>query len=92
MDVNAPEWDDYMARFEALQALAKPYEAKAKPALGDCQYYLCLFGDNGFTTPEEEFAYLETLETYCQNDPNSHMLQALTISVGYWEDTVLFVM
>ncbi|MFM7469869.1 MAG: hypothetical protein ACKO37_10255 [Vampirovibrionales bacterium] len=91
MDVNAPEWDGYMARFEALQTLATPYQGKAKPVLDTCRFYLCLFGDNGFPTPEEELSYLETLEQYCQNHPDTHTLFALTVSVGYWEDVILFV-
>lgn len=79
-----PRWEAYEARFRALAFLADEAPVSHTP-LDACQYYLCLYGDNGLPC-EEEFALLAAMEPYAGSG-----LKKRTVQTGYWEDIVLFV-
>lgn len=84
MDTNAPEWNDYLKRFTELADLADGIDPPAPP-LDRCQYYLCLYGENGLK-PAEEFEFLEKMDAFAGQG-----LSKVEVTTSYWEDVVLFV-
>ncbi len=82
MDIEAPQWDTWEARFTELaeRALKVPLTGDIKGA----QHYLCLYGENGLS-PEEELAELDAMAKASQN------LQKVEVDTSYWQDTILFV-
>ncbi len=83
MDVNHPRFPEYKEKFEELAFLADQVE-KPEPALDQCRYYLCLYGENGME-PHEEFEFLHKMEDHLAD------LKKIVVETGYWQDTVLFV-
>ncbi|MDX2084402.1 MAG: hypothetical protein SFZ03_03320 [Candidatus Melainabacteria bacterium] len=86
MNVECPQFEQYMARFQALAEAACPWPEKQRPSLGSVQRYLCLFGENGLSM-EEEFSILEELATALTRNA----LYKLEVDTDYWQDTILFV-
>jgi hypothetical protein len=89
MDVEHPLWDQYYERFLALSENALLYRAKEKPVLNACTAYLCLFGDNGYATPEAELEALGELEQMSQVPGTD--LRRLEMAYDYWQETILFI-
>jgi hypothetical protein len=87
MDVNAPQWDDYEAAFNALADEALPWQAEGKPDLTTVAHYLCLYGDNGLD-PAAEFELLNQLKPYCEQG----RLYCLEVEADYWFERILFVL
>ncbi len=84
MDTAAPEWDHYQTKFTELAELADKHPLPAPP-LDKCQFYLCLYGENGLK-PAEELAMLTAMEPFVGDN-----LHKVDVTTSYWEDTVLFV-
>lgn len=84
VDVNHPRFEEYDHRFRALAEQAELVE-RANPSLNACRYYICLYGENGLS-PEEEFAFLEELNSFVGKD-----LKRIEVDMDLWQDIVLFV-
>jgi len=82
MDIEAPQWDAWEARFSELAECAQkvPMTGNIKGA----RHYLCLYGENGLS-PEEELTELESMAQQQQN------LRKVEVDTSYWQDTILFV-
>lgn len=84
MDTQSPQWDAYYEQFMELADLADEIDPPAPP-LDECQYYLCLYGENGLTA-EDEFQFLEKMDAFVGEG-----LSKVEVRTSYWEDVVLFV-
>lgn len=84
MDTQSPEWEEYHRQFMELADLADSVEPPAPP-LDECQYYLCLYGENGMSA-EDEFQFLANMDAFVGDN-----LKKVEIQTSYWEDIVLFV-
>jgi hypothetical protein len=84
MNIESPQWEQYETLFRRLADTATVVKVP-KPALDQCRYFLCLYGENGM--PEaDEFEMLAHIE---QQDPSGRY--RLEVDTDYWQDTVLFV-
>lgn len=81
MDIEAPQWDDWEARFTAL-AEEVP-ESPTRMLLANAQRTLCFLGDNGLT-PEQELLELDDFIS------NKSRLYKVSVETSYWQDIVLF--
>ncbi|MBK8191273.1 MAG: hypothetical protein IPK79_12585 [Vampirovibrionales bacterium] len=85
MTPDHPRWPEYEARFRELAFLADETSLADAPAMNECRYYLCLYGENGLSV-DEEFAFLDAMESFAGKS-----LCKRSIQTGYWEDILLFV-
>lgn len=85
MNIEHPLWDNYETLFTQLAESAQKVD-RPEPALDQCRYYLCFYGENGMP-PEEELSFLQAMQ---QPEHRPH-LKKIEVDTAYWQDTVLFV-
>jgi hypothetical protein len=88
MDVSAPEFNTYEARFNALAEQVQLWEG-ARHVAGCSEHVLCLYGENGLTC-NEEFELLNALEQHHQANPQR--VAKIMTEGDYWCDTILFTL
>lgn len=86
MDIEAPEFEAYETRFQALAETLEEHDGP-NSVLSSAPLFLCLYGENGFDEPKDELALLEQLE----NTP-PEQLRKIEIERDYWQDIVIFKM
>jgi hypothetical protein len=84
MNIESQQWSQYEARFRQLSECATLFKV-AKPALDQCRYFLCLYGDNGLSEADE----FDMLEQIGLTEPSER--GRLEVDTDYWQDTILFV-
>ena len=84
MDIENPRFEEWENRFREVAEDTVRVE-QPSTSLDQCQFLLCLYGENGLST-DDEFNMLESIAK--TEETQRYKIEKET---AYWQDIVLFV-